>query len=42
MSATLRIASTIAQFGPPEVKLGVIPGYGGTQRLARLVAKDAR
>lgn len=39
MSATLRIASTLAQFGQPEVKLGVIPGYGGTQRLARLVGK---
>ena len=39
MSATLRIASTTAQFGQPEVKLGVIPGYGGTQRLARLVGK---
>ncbi len=39
MSASLRIASTKAQFGQPEVKLGVIPGYGGTQRLARLVGK---
>ncbi len=39
MSATLRIASISAQFGQPEVKLGVIPGYGGTQRLARLVGK---
>lgn len=39
MSATLRIATTNAQFGQPEVKLGVIPGYGGTQRLARLVGK---
>jgi len=39
MSATLRIAATTAQFGQPEVKLGVIPGYGGTQRLARLVGK---
>ena len=39
MSATLRIASNTAQFGQPEVKLGVIPGYGGTQRLARLVGK---
>ena len=39
MAATLRIASTKAQFGQPEVKLGVIPGYGGTQRLARLIGK---
>lgn len=39
ISATLRIASTKAQLGQPEVKLGVIPGYGGTQRLARLIGK---
>lgn len=39
MSTTMRIASNVAQFGQPEVKLGVIPGYGGTQRLARLVGK---
>jgi enoyl-CoA hydratase len=39
MSASLRIASPKALFGQPEVKLGVIPGYGGTQRLARLVGK---
>ncbi len=39
MAATLRIASVCAQFGLPEVKLGVLPGYGGTQRLARLIGK---
>ena len=39
ISATLRIASNTAQFGQPEVKLGVIPGFGGTQRLARLIGK---
>lgn len=39
MSTSLRIASSKAQFGQPEVKLGVIPGYGGTQRLSRLIGK---
>jgi len=39
MAATLRIAADTAQFGQPEVKLGVIPGFGGTKRLSRLVGK---
>ena len=39
MAATLRIACDQATFGQPEVKLGLIPGFGGTQRLARLVGK---
>ncbi|MFH1861433.1 MAG: enoyl-CoA hydratase-related protein [bacterium] len=37
MACHLRFASENALFGQPEVKLGIIPGYGGTQRLARLV-----
>lgn len=36
MSCDIRIASTKAKFGQPEVNLGLIPGYAGTQRLARL------
>ena len=39
LACTLRIASENARLGQPEVKLGLIPGYGGTQRLARLVGK---
>src|ERR1700755_1021702 len=39
MACTIRIAAENAKFGQPEVKLGVIPGYGGTQRLARLIGK---
>ena len=39
MACTLRIASEHAKFGQPEVKLGVLPGGGGTQRLPRLVGK---
>jgi enoyl-CoA hydratase len=36
----IRIASDNAQLGQPEVNLGVIPGYGGTQRLARIIGRD--
>ncbi len=39
MCATIRIAAEEAKLGLPEVKLGLIPGYGGTQRLPRLVGK---
>lgn len=37
MACDIRIASTRAKFGIPEVTLGVIPGFGGTQRLSRLI-----
>lgn len=39
MASHIRIASTNARMGLPEVSLGVIPGYGGTQRLAQLVGR---
>ncbi|MGC8916657.1 MAG: enoyl-CoA hydratase/isomerase family protein [Thermoanaerobaculum sp.] len=39
MACHLRVASEGAKFGQPEVKLGLIPGYGGTQRLPRLVGR---
>jgi enoyl-CoA hydratase/carnithine racemase len=39
MACTMRLASDNAKMGQPEVKLGIIPGYGGTQRLPRLVGK---
>jgi len=39
MACTMRLASENARLGQPEVKLGLIPGYGGTQRLPRLVGK---
>lgn len=39
MSCHFRLASEFAKFGQPEVKLGICPGYGGTQRLPRLVGK---
>jgi enoyl-CoA hydratase len=39
LACTIRIASKTAKLGQPEVKLGILPGYGGTQRLARLCGK---
>ncbi|MDH3215109.1 MAG: enoyl-CoA hydratase-related protein [Candidatus Krumholzibacteria bacterium] len=39
MACSIRIASDKAKFGQPEVNLGIIPGYAGTQRLSRLVGK---
>jgi len=39
LACTMRLASDNAKLGQPEVKLGIIPGYGGTQRLPRLVGK---
>ena len=39
MSCTIRVGSPNAKFGQPEVKLGIVPGYGGTQRLPRLVGR---
>lgn len=39
MSCHVRIASEAAKFGQPEVKLGITPGYGGTQRLPRLIGR---
>ncbi len=39
MSCTVRFASENAMLGQPEVKLGIVPGYGGTQRLPRLVGR---
>lgn len=39
MACDFRLASTKAKFGQPEVGLGIIPGFGGTQRLPRLVGK---
>ena len=41
LACTMRIASDAAKLGQPEVKLGLIPGYGGTQRLPRLVGASA-
>lgn len=39
MACTVRFASANAKLGQPEVKLGIIPGYGGTQRLPRLIGR---
>lgn len=39
MACDIRIASNKAKFGQPEVSLGIIPGFGGTQRLPRLIGK---
>jgi enoyl-CoA hydratase len=41
MSCHLRIASDKAKFGQPEINLGLIPGFGGTQRLLRLAGRSA-
>ena len=39
MACTLRVAADTARFGQPEINLGIIPGFAGTQRLVRLVGK---
>lgn len=39
MACTLRVAADTARFGQPEIDLGAMPGFGGTQRLTRLVGK---
>src|SRR5207253_9911565 len=39
MACTLRLAADTAKLGQPEINLGLIPGYAGTQRLSRLVGK---
>jgi enoyl-CoA hydratase len=39
LACTIRVASRTAKLGQPEVKLGILPGYGGSQRLARLCGK---
>ncbi|HSL20922.1 MAG TPA: enoyl-CoA hydratase-related protein, partial [Vicinamibacterales bacterium] len=39
MACTLRLAADTARLGQPEINLGIIPGYGGTQRLSRIVGR---
>jgi len=39
MACHMRVATASAKFGQPEVNLGIIPGYGGTQRLTQLIGK---
>lgn len=39
MACTLRVAADTARLGQPEINLGLFPGYGGTQRLARIIGK---
>lgn len=41
LACDLRICSSTARFGQPEIKLGIIPGWGGTQRLPRLIGRAA-
>jgi enoyl-CoA hydratase/carnithine racemase len=41
LACDVRIASSNARFGQPEIKLGIIPGWGGTQRLPRLIGRTA-
>jgi cyclohexa-1,5-dienecarbonyl-CoA hydratase len=41
LACDVRIASSNARFGQPEIKLGIIPGWGGTQRLPRLIGRPA-